>query len=229
MPWPQNAANATRRPARGRQQSPSARLSPRLQPLGRPADQEVADLALGGAAEQHPEHAARVDLQAVRRAGPLAAQVLEVPPAVQGLDVAALLLPRDRAELLVGEAKPRADGADLGVALGLDRQGAPLRVALVDLDVLQRRLPLGRVLDVGRDRVDEVRRRLDLDRALPADGAHGAADYLRGPSALTTASTSANSRPSTSPRLVSRSAGMTPSDRNETIMNGYSSEQPSSL
>ena len=44
----------------------------------------------------------------------------------------------------------------------------------------------------------------------------------------TTGSTSANSRPSTRPRLVTRSAGMTPSDRNETIMNGYSSAQPSS-
>ena len=45
---------------------------------------------------------------------------------------------------------------------------------------------------------------------------------------VTTGSTSANSRPSTSPRFVSRSAGITPSDRNETIMNGYSIVVPRS-
>src|SRR3954465_14224247 len=118
MPWPRSAANAARRtrppapPAADRPRR-SPRLSPRLESLSRPADQEVADLALGRTAEQHAEHAAGVDLETVRRAGALAAQVLEVPPAVQGLDVAALLLPRDRAELLVGEAKPRADGANL--------------------------------------------------------------------------------------------------------------------
>src|SRR3954452_7341403 len=43
----------------------SARLRLRLQALGGAAEQEVAHLRLGGTAQQHAEHAARVDDQAV--------------------------------------------------------------------------------------------------------------------------------------------------------------------
>src|SRR4051794_1523729 len=66
-----------------------------LEALGGVAEQEVADLAFDGAADEQAEHAAGVDLQPVGRAGAVGAEVLERPPAVEGLDVAPLLAPAD--------------------------------------------------------------------------------------------------------------------------------------
>ncbi len=124
-----------------------------------------------------------------------------------------------------GGARVRAVLEDVNAALGLDvgprdrGRGRGRRARTVGRGRrgggdrrLRRR---ARPLRAGRDRGRRARARPRAVRAPPAQ--------------VTTGSTRANSRPSTSPRFVSRSAGMTPSDRNDTIMKGYSIVVPRSV
>src|SRR4051794_21167807 len=92
-----------------------------LQTLGRTAEEEVAHLALDRPAQQQPEHATRVDVEPVCRAGASLAEVLEVPPALERLRVALLLHPGDARRLLVAEPEPRLDRLHLRVGLRLDQ------------------------------------------------------------------------------------------------------------
>src|SRR5436309_648391 len=84
------------------------------QPLARSAEQEVPHLALDRAAQQQPEHPAGVHVEAVGRARAPAAEVLELPPALQRLGVALLLDPGDPGRLVVAEPQPRLHGLHLG-------------------------------------------------------------------------------------------------------------------
>src|SRR6185503_19226513 len=154
-----------------------AGLGALLQAGGRVAQEEVAHLRLGRAAQEHAEHAAGVGLERVRGAGAPAAEVLERPGAGQRLGVALLLHPPDRGGLLVGEAERGLHGLDLRVGFRLDQECALLAVALQHLHVLQRSLPFGRVVDVRRDLVTAFHRRVDLDGALTADRSHGGRAY----------------------------------------------------
>src|SRR5439155_2007837 len=122
-----------------------------LEAVGRAAEQEVAHRALRGPAQQHAQHAPRVDLERVGRPRAPVAEVLEVPPAAQRLHVALLLCPFDARRLRVAEAQARRDGLDLRVVLRVDELGPAVGVARQGLDVLQRALPLRRAFDVGGD------------------------------------------------------------------------------
>ena len=149
-----------------------------LRPVGGVAEQEVAHLRLGRAAQQHAEHAAGVGLERVGRARPAVAEVVERPRSDERLGVALLLHPADRRGRLVGEPERGLDGLHLGVGLRLHEERAPLAVALEHLDVLERALPLGRVVDVRRDLVTALHRSVDLDGALTADRSHAGEPIL---------------------------------------------------
>src|SRR5215211_7037732 len=149
-------------PVRVRPSALAAPLGLPLEPRGGVAEQEVAHLALDRPPEEHPEHSAGVDLQAVGGPRPARAEVLEVPPAAHRLGVALLLHPLDAVRLVVGEAQPGLDVLDLGVGLGLDHLGPALVVVLEHAHLLQRALPLRRALDVG----------IDLDGAVSGDQPH---------------------------------------------------------
>src|ERR1044071_4278585 len=159
---------------RARATSSRLRLRGLLEAVGRVPQEEVADLALDRTAQQHAEHAAGVDLQRVGRAGAVAAEVLERPPAVERLDVALLLAPADLRRRVVGERQLGLDGLDLRVVDGLDEPRPAVGVLLEDLDVLHRAHPGDGALDVGGDVEDLLDRRVDLDRTLTRDLAHGA-------------------------------------------------------
>src|SRR5258705_5858172 len=145
-----------------------------LEAFGRAAEQEVANLGLGGAAQQQAEHASRIDDQAVGRAGAVGHELLEAPVALERLRLALLLHPLDPRRLVVGEAQARLDRLDLRVRLGLDDKRPLVAVALDDLHVLERALPLGRALDVGCDCKALLDWRCGLDDALTTDLSHRA-------------------------------------------------------
>src|SRR4051794_10206814 len=63
----------------------STGLGALLQAVGGVSQEEALHLALDGAAQQHPEHAAGIDLERVGRARASATEVLELPPADERL------------------------------------------------------------------------------------------------------------------------------------------------
>src|SRR5436190_5318334 len=82
------------------------------------------------------EHPAEVDVERVGRAGAAVAEVLELPAAVDRLEVALLLAPAQARRSVVEEAHVRLDRSDLPVRVRLAQRGAAVGVALQHVDVL---------------------------------------------------------------------------------------------
>src|SRR4051794_24149188 len=114
------------------------------------------------AADDHAEHPPELDLEVVGRLGAPTAEVLQLPRAVDRLELALLLAPAETRRAVVLEAHGRLDRPYLGVARALHERHMSIVVAFKLLDVLEAVLPLrGRhdILDNGPDFVD---RHLDL-------------------------------------------------------------------
>src|ERR1700761_7767837 len=93
-------------------------------------------------ADQQAQRPSEVDLERIRGASTLAAEVLEGPAAIDRLQIALLLSPTERVRALVGEADDRLDRLPLGVGLGLAAGRAALAVALERVHRLEPALPL---------------------------------------------------------------------------------------
>ena len=81
-PSPAAPAPGAPRPCGPPRLDPSARLDPPLQLAGPSADEEGANRALDGPADEHAEHAPEVDLDRVGHARSVLAEVLELPATV---------------------------------------------------------------------------------------------------------------------------------------------------
>src|SRR5680860_865908 len=77
---------------------------------------------LDWAADDHPEHAPGVGVEPVGRSRPPIAQILQLPGAVDRLEIALLLRPREAGGGLVAEADLGLDVLDLDVALALHQR-----------------------------------------------------------------------------------------------------------
>src|SRR4051794_19679220 len=151
---------------------PSTAVDAVLQ-LIRPRAHELAAQHVDqGAADDHAEHAAELDFEAVGGARAAAPEVLQLPCAVDGLQLALLLAPVHARRPVVAEADDRLDGADLGVGGALGERDAALDVALDLLHVLEPALPVGCAPDVLDDRPHLVDGRLDLRCRGSADLRH---------------------------------------------------------
>src|SRR5829696_5307152 len=135
----------------------------------------VGDRAAHGAGHEAPG----VDRQVELDAGAIVVRRQEAPLAGEVAEVAAEVLARQPPRLVVDLAQPVADDLDLRVDLVLDDRAAAVLVALEHADRLHRALPRRDLLVVGHQRVAALGRRVDVDRAAVAVGAHQSSSGLR--------------------------------------------------
>src|SRR6185437_12157702 len=108
------------------------------------------------AADDQAKHPSKFHVELVGGPGSVAAQIFELPTALDRLELALLLGPTQGARPVVGEAHGGLDAPYLGIGFCLDSDRSALVVAVEGMHPLEAALPLGCAFDILAQRPDLV-------------------------------------------------------------------------